>query len=80
MSWTMIRLMLRLLTELVKAIGLEVAALGWDEDFLKAYQPSGPGCLVLDVRVPGMSGIELQKHLAAAGARCRSFSSRAMPT
>ena len=37
------------------------------EEFLEAYQASGPGCLVLDVRVPGMSGMELQKQLTAAG-------------
>ena len=59
--------MIRLLAELVKAIGLSVEAHQSAEDFLEAYQDSGPGCLVLDVRVPGMSGMELQKHLAAAG-------------
>jgi FixJ family two-component response regulator len=58
---------LRLLADLVKAIGLNVAAYRSAEEFLEAYQPSGPGCLVLDVRVPGMSGLELQKRLAAAG-------------
>jgi FixJ family two-component response regulator len=57
----------RLLADLVKAIGLEVAAYRSAEEFLEACQPSGPGCLVLDVRVPGMSGMELQKQLTAAG-------------
>ncbi len=58
---------LRLLTELVKAIGLNVDAHQSAEGFLEAYQSSEPGCLVLDVRVPGMSGMELQKQLRAAG-------------
>ena len=59
----------RLLTELVKAMGLAVQACHSAEEFLDVYKPSGPSCLVLDVRVPGMSGMELQKHLAADGGR-----------
>ena len=58
---------IRLLTELVKAIELNVDAYESAEKFLEAYQASGPGCLALDVRVPGMSGMELQKQLTAAG-------------
>ena len=58
---------IRLLAELVKAIGLHVEAYPSAEDFFEAYQASGPGCLVLDVRVPGMSGMELQRQLTAAG-------------
>jgi FixJ family two-component response regulator len=58
---------LRLLAELVAAIGLDVAASASAEEFLEAYHACGPGCLVLDVRVPGMSGMELQRQLAAAG-------------
>ena len=58
---------IRLLTELVKAIELTVEAYESAEQFLHAYKASGPGCLVLDVRVPGMSGMELQKQLTAAG-------------
>ena len=58
---------LRLLTELAKAMGLRSAAYPSAAEFLRAYRPSGPSCLVLDVRVPGMSGLELQRQLAAAG-------------
>ena len=58
---------IRLLTELVKAIGLDVKACQSAEEFLAVYKASGPGCLVLDVRVPGMSGMELQRQLTAAG-------------
>ena len=58
---------LRLLVDLVRAVELNVEAYESAEQFLHAYQASGPGCLVLDVRVPGMSGMELQKQLTAAG-------------
>lgn len=58
---------IRLLTELIKALDLNVEAYESAEQFLHAYQASGPGCLVLDVRVPGISGMELQKQLIAAG-------------
>jgi FixJ family two-component response regulator len=60
---------LRLLSELAKAIELNAEAYESAEKFLEGYQASGPGCLVLDVRVPGMSGMELQTQLAAAGSR-----------
>ena len=58
---------LRVLAELVKALKLDVEAHPSAEEFLESYSASGPACLVLDVRVPGMSGMELQRHLTAAG-------------
>ena len=58
---------IRLLAELAKALDLPVEAYQSADAFLAAYRASGPGCLVLDVRVPGMSGMELQKRLTAAG-------------
>lgn len=39
------------------------------EEFLDAYDPERPGCLILDIRMPGMSGIELQEKLAREGVR-----------
>jgi len=57
----------RLLAEVVKGIALNVEAYESAEKFLAAYTHSGPGCLVLDVRVPGMSGMELQRTLATVG-------------
>ena len=55
-----IRSALRLL---MKSANLRVAACASAEEFLKTYKPEPPGCLVLDIRMPGMSGLELQKLL-----------------
>jgi FixJ family two-component response regulator len=57
----------RSLTEVVELIGLKVKSFASGNEFLKNYKPSGPACLILDVIMPQMSGLELQKHLAAAG-------------
>jgi FixJ family two-component response regulator len=54
----------RFLTNLVESIGLHVEAYASAQDFLDVREPSQTGCLVLDVRMPGMSGLELQKKLA----------------
>jgi len=52
------------LTELIESIDLKVEAHASAIEFLAAYEPGSPGCLLLDVRMPGMSGLELQKELA----------------
>jgi RNA polymerase sigma factor (sigma-70 family) len=44
-----------------------VAVFGDAESFLKAYKSTWRGCLVLDIRMPGMDGLTLQKHLAELG-------------
>lgn len=44
-----------------------VAVFGDAESFLKAYKSEWRGCLVLDIRMPGMDGLTLQKHLAELG-------------
>lgn len=53
------------LTDLVTGVSLLVQCFGSAEEFLEQYDPSRPGCLVLDVRMPGMTGIELQERLTA---------------
>src|SRR5579864_601376 len=53
---------------LLKSVGLTTVALASANEFLQAYKPSQPGCLVLDVRMPGMSGLELQQQLNLRGA------------
>jgi two-component system, LuxR family, response regulator FixJ len=60
-------LVLDTIAELVKPIGGRVEIFTRAEDFLDNYQADGPGCLVLDVRMPGMSGLELQSQLIEAG-------------
>jgi FixJ family two-component response regulator len=53
---------------LVKSVGLTATALASAQEFLASYDPLQPGCLVLDVRMPGMSGLELQQRLNLRGA------------
>ncbi len=49
----------------IESVGLTVRTCASAQDFLLTYQASDPGCLVLDVRMPGMSGLDLQAELAA---------------
>jgi FixJ family two-component response regulator len=51
---------------LLRTVRLETRQFSSVSDFLKADLPEGPTCLVLDVRMPGRSGLELQRDLAAA--------------
>src|ERR1700738_1598660 len=53
---------------LLKSVGLAASALATAREFLDTYRPNQPGCLVLDVRMPGMSGMELQQQLNIRGA------------
>lgn len=52
---------------LIESDGLNVETYGSALDFLEAYDPARPGVLVLDVRMPGMSGLDLQEHLINKG-------------
>ena len=54
---------------LLKAVGLRSESFETAEEFLRNEEPNGPGCLVLDVSLPGVSGLELQRKLADAGVR-----------
>jgi FixJ family two-component response regulator len=51
---------------LLRSLGLDAQLFGSIADFLKSDPPDGPSCLVLDVRLPGQSGLDLQRELAAA--------------
>jgi FixJ family two-component response regulator len=54
------------LARLIRSVGFGVRVFGSAEDFLEAGPEFKPDCLVLDIRMPGMSGIELQRELASA--------------
>jgi FixJ family two-component response regulator len=54
------------LTSLLRSVGLRVETFGSARAFLSRQPPDAPGCLVLDVRLPGLSGLDLQRELAAA--------------
>ena len=53
------------LQDLLESVGLQVVACASAQEFLRRPRPEGPSCLVLDVRLPGLSGLELQRWLAA---------------
>jgi two-component system response regulator FixJ len=59
--------MRRALTVLITTIGYQAVAFAKPTEFLAKYDPSQPGCLVLDVRMPEMSGLEVQQQLNKAG-------------
>jgi FixJ family two-component response regulator len=52
------------LENLIRSVGLRVEAFASAQDFLRSTRPNVPGCLVLDVRLPGLSGLDLQKRMA----------------
>src|ERR1700681_4821873 len=51
---------------LLRSVGLDAQLFGSISDFLKSNPPDGSSCLVLDVRLPGRSGLDFQRELAAA--------------
>ena len=57
------------LKDLLNSVGLKVTTFGSTREFLAGPRPSGPCCLVLDVRLPGKSGLEFQRELNEANAR-----------
>jgi FixJ family two-component response regulator len=54
---------------LIRSVGLRVATFGSAQEFMTSSRPDAPACLVLDVRMPGLSGLDLQRELADAGIR-----------
>ena len=52
---------------LISLVGVRVETFGTAQEFLRAERPDLPGCLVLDVELPGLSGLDLQRELAAHG-------------
>src|SRR5262245_49968617 len=58
--------MRRSLQSLIRSVGLRVEVFASAQDFLRCTPPNVPGCLVLDVRLPGLSGLDLQRRMAEA--------------
>jgi FixJ family two-component response regulator len=56
------------LCRLISSIGLRVAVFGSAVEFLESEKPDAPACLILDLQLPGASGLELQQELAAGDA------------
>jgi FixJ family two-component response regulator len=52
---------------LLKSVGLHAESFATPQDFLRRKPPDGPSCLVLDVRLPGMSGLDVQSKLIDSG-------------
>ena len=57
----------RALRRLVRSAGLNVETFGSADEFLLSTEQQVPGCLILDVHLPGLSGLELQQRLKAEG-------------
>src|ERR1700692_1975039 len=55
--------------DLLDSLGLRSESFGTAEEFLRSKRPEGPSCLVLDVRLPGIDGLDFQHQLIDAGIR-----------
>jgi FixJ family two-component response regulator len=56
----------RAIRRLIGSVGLQVELFGSAQEFLRSTRPDGPSCLVLDIRLPGISGLDFQRGLAEA--------------
>src|SRR5712692_2462158 len=56
----------RAIKRLVGSVGLQVELFGSAQEFLRSKRPDAPSCLVLDIRLPGISGLDFQRELAQA--------------
>src|SRR3977135_2037563 len=54
---------------MLKSVGLRAETFESAQDFLSSKLPDGPSCLVLDVRLPGLNGLDFQRELADAGVK-----------
>jgi RNA polymerase sigma factor (sigma-70 family) len=55
------------LKSLIRSVGLQVELFGSAQEFLQSKRPNAPSCLILDIRLPGISGLDFQRKLAEAG-------------
>src|SRR5216683_640715 len=54
---------------MLKSVGLRSETFGTAQEFLRSNRPETPSCLVLDVRLPGVNGLDFQRELSDAGVR-----------
>jgi len=54
---------------MLKSVGLRSETFGTPQEFLRSKRADGPSCLILDVRLPGVNGLDFQRELANAGIR-----------
>jgi FixJ family two-component response regulator len=54
---------------MLKSVGLRAEAFATPQEFVESKRPDGPSCLVLDVRLPGVNGLDFQRQLVDAGVR-----------
>src|SRR3984893_5232273 len=54
---------------MLKSVGLRSETFGTPQEFLRSKRPDGPSCLILDVRLPGVNGLDFQRQLVDAGIR-----------
>jgi RNA polymerase sigma factor (sigma-70 family) len=59
----------RAIKRLIESEGLQVELFGSAQEFLQGRRPDAPSCLVLDIKLPGISGLDFQRELAEAGIR-----------
>lgn len=57
------------LEDLLASVGLQVLSFGSTQEFLNGRAADAPGCLVLDIRMPGQSGLDFQRNMADLGIR-----------
>jgi RNA polymerase sigma factor (sigma-70 family) len=57
----------RAMERLIRSVGLDVESFVSAREFLQREPPGGPACIVLDIRMPGLSGLDLQEELTRAG-------------
>ncbi|MCD5995433.1 response regulator transcription factor [Pseudomonas sp. CDFA 602] len=55
------------LEDLLASVGLRCQLFGSTQQFLEASRPDAPGCLILDIRMPGMSGLDFQEQMVRSG-------------
>ena len=65
---------------LLRSVGMDARLFESVPEFLKSKRPNGPSCLVLDVRLPGQSGLDFQRELATRTCNFLSSSSLGMAT